>query len=76
MILSAITPAGTIAPTLFEDPDKRRLDIVRSRRLMDAVDRLNHGSGPNVLKLATELTMGHIGHNDGYSSSFGPAKKY
>lgn len=76
VILSAITPAGTIAPTLFEDPDKRRLDIVRSRRLMDAVDRLNHGSGPNVLKLATELTMGHIGHNDGYSSSFGPAKKY
>ena len=43
---------------------------------MSAIDRLNRRVGDPVMKLASELTKGHIGHNDGYSSSFGPAKKY
>ena len=74
--LSGITPAGYLAPTLFDDIEKQREATLRSRRLMSAIDRLNRRVGDPVMKLASELTKGHIGHNDGYSSSFGPAKKY
>lgn len=74
VLLSEITPARTLAPTLFEEIEKQRQEIIRSRRLMNAVDSLNKGHGQHIIKLASELTKGNIGHNDGYSSSFGPAK--
>lgn len=75
VILSHITPVEEIAPTLFDDIEKERIATMRSRNLMKAIDRLNEGVGTHVLKLATEITTDHTGHNDGYSSSFGPAKK-
>lgn len=75
VILADITPAGVLAPTLFEEFEERRKATVKSRKLMSAIDRLNGTVGKSVMKLATELTQGHIGHNDGYSSSFGPVKK-
>lgn len=74
VVLSRITPAVTMAPTLFEDVEEQRKAVERSRRLMSTIDRLSRDLGPQAIKLAVELTKGHIGHNDGYSSSFGPAK--
>lgn len=75
VVLTDISPIGTLAPTLFEDVEDQRLDILKSRKLMETIDNLNRGCSIHRLKLASELTKGHIGHNDGYSSSFGPAKK-
>lgn len=75
VVLSQITPVRELAPTLFEDVELQRAATLRSRNLMKAVDSLNRGVGSHVLKLATEVTTGHIGHNDGYSSSFGSAQK-
>lgn len=75
VVLSDITPVGTLAPTLFEELETQRLQSLKSARLMKAIDNLNRGCSTHRLKLASELTKGHIGHNDGYSSSFGPAKK-
>lgn len=71
VVLSDIRPASTPDPSLFEE-DNRELEIkLRSRSLMQAVDSLNVGVGPHIVKLASQLTKGHPGHNDGYSSSFG-----
>lgn len=75
VVISQITEARTLAPTLFEDLERQREATIKSRKLMDTIDRLNQGVGPSVLKLASELSKGHLGHNDGYSSSFGPAKE-
>ena len=75
VVLTRITPARDIAPTLFDDVEQERMETRRSRRLMQTIDRLNGGPGTKVLKLATEITVGNTGRNDGYSSSFGPAKK-
>lgn len=74
VLLSRITPARALAPSLFEDIEEQRLARVKSNRLMSAIDKVNKGVGSQAVKLAVELTKGHIGHNDGYSSSFGPAK--
>lgn len=75
VVLNGITPARTLAPTLFEEAERQREAVLKSRRLMQAIDSVNSGgSGQQIVKLAVELTKGHIGHNDGYSSSFGPAK--
>lgn len=76
VVLSQIRPVKALAPTLFDDLEAERENTLRSRNLMKAIDRLNRGVGPSIVKLATELSKGHIGHNDGYSSSFGPAKKF
>ena len=75
VVISRISEAKAIAPSLFEDIELQRKATDKSRKLMETIDRLNQGVGPSILKLATELSKGHLGHNDGYSSSFGPAKK-
>lgn len=69
VVLSGITPVSS-TPSLFELPAQKEIRLNRER-LMHAVDSLNDGAGPHVVKLASQLTKGHIGHNDGYSSSFG-----
>lgn len=74
--LSEIIPEREAAPSLFEDMEARRLAAARSRRLMEAVDRLNRDCGSNVLGLATRLDKGYNESNDRYVNSFGPAKKY
>lgn len=71
VILSKITPDDVYAPTLFDDTEAERVQKMKSRNLMKAIDKLNTGVGPHIMKLATEMTQGHPGHNDGYSSSFG-----
>ncbi|MDE5773578.1 MAG: Y-family DNA polymerase [Muribaculaceae bacterium] len=55
-------------PSLFEEYEVREHE---HSRLMQAVDKINGVVGHNVLKLASQITKGHVGHNDGYSSSFG-----
>lgn len=69
--LAKITPAREMAPSLFDEDNAEIEEIRRSRKLMSVVDALNAGAGPHTLKLASQLTKGHPGHNDGYSSSFG-----
>ncbi|MDE7403436.1 MAG: Y-family DNA polymerase [Muribaculaceae bacterium] len=74
VILSKIAPRKVQAPTLFEEIEQERLANERSHKLMQAIDKVNQGKSKMVVKLATELSKIHPGHNDGYSSSFGPAK--
>lgn len=69
VVLSDISEAN-VTPSLFEE-DEQAEHRLTSGRLMQAIDRINCGVGPHVVKLAAQLTKGHIGHNDGYSSSFG-----
>lgn len=71
IVLSKITPRRSITPSLFDDIELQNREIERSRKLMEAVDGLNVGVREHIVKLASQLTKGHIGHNDGYSSSFG-----
>lgn len=74
VILSDITPLAARAPSLFDEMEQGNRSEDRMHKLMEAVDKLNAGQSRQVLRLATELSRGHIGHNDGYSSSFGPVK--
>lgn len=74
VILSGISPAAAGTPSLFES-DSEIKHRMRSKNLMAAIDKINAGNSDSPLRLATELTKGVIGHNDGYSTSFGPPKK-
>lgn len=75
VVLTNITPDLYLAPSLFEEFEKQRLCRLKSKNLMSVVDKVNSGLSNHLLKLASELTKGHVGHNDGYSSSFGPSKE-
>lgn len=67
--LGEIVPAQSVMPSLFDRADE--VEAKRNRaNLMRAVDGINLGPGMPVLKLASQITPGHPGHNDGYSSSF------
>ena len=72
--LGEIVPARSVVPSLF---DSREEIIEKQTRnhLMKAIDSINLGPGMPVLKLASQITQGHPGHNDGYSSSFQSPKK-
>jgi DNA polymerase V len=70
--LSGITRGGVISQSLFQEEQTDIETIRKSKRLMQALDKMNRGAGPHVIKLASELTHNEEGHNDGYSSSFGP----
>lgn len=70
VLLSGIIPARPLSPSLFDEGSDVE-NALRSRRLMRIVDSINAGPGMHTLKLASQLTKGHPGHNDGYSSSFG-----
>lgn len=66
--LGDIKPDIPSTPSIFEEFEDRNHG---NERLMQAVDKINGIVGHKVLKLASQITKGHIGHNDGYSSSFG-----
>lgn len=74
VVLSKIVQRQSVTRSLFEEIDPSNAGTVRSRRLMEAIDRINEGLGNHGVKLASQLTKGHSGHNDGYSSSFGSPK--
>ena len=67
--LSEIVPARSVMPSLFESEEVIAEKTNRAH-LMKAIDNINLGPGMPVLKLASQITQGHPGHNDGYSSSF------
>lgn len=67
--LSEIVPARAVMPSIFDSREVIRQRQSRSH-LMKAIDSINLGPGMPVLKLASQLTQGHPGHNDGYSSTF------
>lgn len=71
VILNRITPAQMPQYSIFSEDNENVNQLIKSRNLMNVVDNLNSGVGPHLLKLASQLTQGHPGHNDGYSSSFG-----
>ena len=71
VVLSKIVSRSSITPSLFEEIDGSDRKRSKSRNLMKAVDELNFGESDHIVKLASQLTKGHVGHNDGYSSSFG-----
>lgn len=76
VLLSGITRVGPVTPSLFDEPspmpdaDAPAADTRRTSRLLAAIDRLNSDVGAPCLRLASQLTTGHPGHNDGYSSTF------
>lgn len=75
--LTQITPKKWEVESLFdlaaeENGEKSRRS---NDRLMEVVDELNKEVGSPLIKLASQLTKGHPGHNDGYSSSFQAPKK-
>lgn len=72
--LGEIVQAKSILPSLFDSQEALREKTLR-KHLMKAIDSINLGSGLPVLKLASQITQGHPGHNDGYSSSFQAPKK-
>lgn len=71
VVLTDLSHAREIALSLFEEDNICLEATLRSRRLMSVLDELNSNAGPHTVKLASQLTNGHPGHNDGYSSSFG-----
>lgn len=67
--LGDIVPAKSVIPSLFDSQESIKEKATRSL-LMKAIDNINLGPGTPVLRLASQITQGHPGHNDGYSSSF------
>lgn len=72
--LGDIVPARSVIPSLFDSQEAIREKQTR-RHLMKAIDTINLGPGIPILKLASQITQGHPGHNDGYSSTFQAPKK-
>lgn len=72
VILNEITGADVYTPSLFADCDAEKEIKTRCRpSLMKAIDNINREIGAAQIRLASQLTDGQPGHNDGYSSSFG-----
>lgn len=67
--LGEIVPSKSVVPSLFDSPESIH-DKASRTYLMKAIDSINLGSGMPVLRLASQITQGHPGHNDGYSSTF------
>lgn len=67
--LSEIVPEQSVAPSLFDSEESVRSRL-SMRHLMKAVDNINVGPGVPMVRLASQITQGHPGHNDGYSSTF------
>lgn len=72
--LGDIVPARSMTPSLFDSEAAIREKLSRAH-LMKAIDNINFRPGMPILKLASQITQGHPGHNDGYSSSFQAPQK-
>lgn len=77
VLLGDISRIEAYSPSLFQSVSVSDFEA-SSQSLMKVVDSLNDNIGHPMLRLASQLTKGHPGHNDGYSSSFQApsAKKY
>lgn len=72
--LGEIVPARSVIPSLFDSQESIKKKASRTH-LMKAIDSINLGPGMPILRLASQITQGHPGHNDGYSSTFQAPKK-
>ncbi len=72
--LGEIVPALSVVPSLFDSQESIREKAARTH-LMKAIDSINLRPGLPMLRLASQITQGHPGHNDGYSSTFQAPKK-
>lgn len=72
--MGEIVPTCSVLPSLFDSQETIREKQTRSH-LMKAIDSINLGPGMPVLKLASQITQGHVGHNDGYSNTFQAPRK-
>lgn len=72
--MTDIVPSDSVMPSLFDSPEFLKAKTAR-RHLMRSVDNINLSPGTPVIRLASQITQGHPGHNDGYSSSFQAPKK-
>ena len=75
VILSDIRPEGSFVPSLFDLESERFSQTPKLRSLYKAIDTINEAGGDNHIKLASQITPGHPGHNDGFSISFHAVKK-
>lgn len=69
VLLTHIAPVAEQVPSLFVAQEQELLTEKR-KKMAALADRINCGDGPAIMPLACELTKGHPGHNDGYSSTF------
>lgn len=60
--------------SIFETEEEIR-QKEEKQRLMKAIDAINPKTGHSCIRLASQMTCGQKGHNDGYSSSFQAPKK-
>lgn len=67
--LAEIIPSRSVVPSLFDSEQNIR-NKTNMKHLMKAVDNINESPGMPVIRLASQITQGHPGHNDGYSSTF------
>lgn len=72
--MGEIVPTCSVLPSLFDSQEAIREKQTRNH-LMKAIDSINLGPGMPVLKLASQITQGHAGHNDGYSNTFQAPRK-
>lgn len=72
--LSEIIPAQAVVPSLFDSYESIKEKTLRCC-LMKAIDNINMHPGLPILKLASQITQGHPGKNDGYSSTFQAPQK-
>lgn len=70
VILNEIVPEGSFVPSLFESPSFHLFNHNRSKSLLSAIDSINKTAHTPVIKLASQITPDHPGHNDGFSISF------
>lgn len=73
VILGEICPDRKMLSIFSTEEEITRENV--NRKLMSALDRINPKGMKGTIKLASQLTCGHPGHNDGYSSSFQAPKR-
>ncbi len=72
VILYDIKPKLAVMGSLFESYDNQQNEKPNKMipSLVKVLDSLNSDISHPLIRLASQLTKGHPGHNDGYSSSF------
>lgn len=66
VILGDIVPAASCQPSLFDEPGAQQ----DADNLINVIDNINNSALNPIIKLASHITKGAPGHNDGYSSTF------
>lgn len=70
VLLSGISNQQAVCRSLFDDSDFSSDQTQENSELLKAIDNINRIPGVPSIRLASQITKGTPGHNDGYSSSF------